>query len=218
MIRGALFDMDGVLVDNMSIHTQAFEILCSRYGHTEHLHLFKGLIGRGNDEIMQALFPESLLSKHSWQALSEEKEQIYRELIRSTIAPTKGLIPFLRQLKQADIKCAVGSSACKENVAFVLEQCRLTPYFTATVNGDEVTQRKPSPEIYLAAAQKLQVPAEQCVVFEDAIAGIEAGKRANMHVVALATSLSVDELKASDADLVIEDFTQFDIRQLFALH
>ena len=209
--------MDGVLVDNMRTHTEAFAILCRRYGIAERSSIFKEHIGMGNDDIMRALFPPELLAERGWEALSDEKEAIYRDLIAASIRPVEGLIPFLQQLRDAGIRCAVGSSACRANVEFVFERCGLTPYFAAAVSGDEVVLRKPDPEIYLTAARALRLPPENCVVFEDARAGIEAGRRAGMKVVAVATSLPHEELERTTAAQVIDDFTQIDARRLAAL-
>lgn len=85
-----------------------------------------------------------------------------------------GLTDLLQKLRDAGIRCAVGSSGYKPNVDFVLEKCRIEPYFDARISGDMVSRCKPDPEIYLTAATALGLPAAECVVFEDAPAGIEA--------------------------------------------
>ena len=213
-IKGALFDMDGVLVDNMRIHSEAFGILCKRYGANNYTGSISHFAGRSNEEIMRALFPPEVVERYGWQALSDEKEAIYRELYAAQIKPAKGLVTFLKQLTGNGIRCAVGSSACRLNVEFVFERCGIGPYFSAVVSSDIVTRCKPDPEIYLKAAEALHLEPAECVVFEDALAGIEAGRRAGMKVVALATSLSHEELTAAGASLVIDDFTQIDLDRL----
>lgn len=213
-IKGALFDMDGVLVDNMRIHSEAFGILCKRYGANNYTGSISHFAGRSNEEIMRALFPPEVVERYGWQTLSDEKEAIYRELYAAQIKPAKGLVTFLKQLTGNGIRCAVGSSACRLNVEFVFERCGIGPYFSAVVSSDIVTRCKPDPEIYLKAAEALHLEPAECVVFEDALAGIEAGRRAGMKVVALATSLSHEELTAAGASLVIDDFTQIDLDRL----
>ena len=110
-------------------------------------------------------------------------------VLRPWIYSTK-LTDLLQKLRDAGIRCAVGSSGYKPNVDFVLEKCRIEPYFDARISGDMVSRCKPDPEIYLTAAAALGLPAAECVVFEDAPAGIEAARRAGAgHIVALATTL-----------------------------
>ena len=226
--------MDGVLVDNMRIHARAYDIFYERHGVGNRQNVLKELSGLGNDEIMQRLFtPERLAELGGWQALSEEKEAIYRELYEPLIRPTAGLLDFLEALRREGIACAVGSSAEMRNIRFVFEKCGIESYFQtvvsseqvtrcgdffdARISGDTVTRCKPDPEIYLKAAEALRLRPEECVVFEDARAGIEAGDRAGMKVVALATTLSREELERTAATLVIDDFTQMSVERLRSL-
>ncbi len=211
MVKAALFDMDGVLVDNAEIHFQAFERFCTRYGVADWQTKFTSAFGMGNDDIMRMLLPSELVERVGTVALSEEKEAIYREIYAPTICPVAGLRPFLEHLQQLGIRCAVGSSGCRANVEFVLEKCGIAEFFpeSARVSGDAVTRCKPDPEIYLTAAARLGVSPQECLVFEDAKAGIEAAIRAGVdHVVALATSLSAEELKLTEAAFVVRDFTE----------
>ena len=123
---------------------------------------------------------------------------------------------LLERLRAAWILCALGSSGCKTNVDFVLDSCAIRPYFDAAISGDMVSRCKPDPEIYLTAAAALGLTAAECVVFEDAPAGIEAARRAGAgHIVALATTLDRAALAQTDADRVIDDFR--DITDLDAL-
>lgn len=210
--------MDGVLVDNMRIHAEAFDVFYERHGITDRKDVRKELSGLGNDEIMQCLFtPERLAELGGWQALSDEKEAIYRELYAPRIRPAAGLLDFLEALRRSGIVCAVGSSADMRNIRFVFEKCGLASYFQTVVSSEQVTHCKPDPEIYLKAAEALRLRPDECVVFEDARAGIEAGRRAGMKVVALATTLPREELERTTAALVIDDFTQMSVERLRSL-
>ena len=120
-------------------------------------------------------------------------------------------------LRREGIACAVGSSAEMRNIRFVFEKCGIESYFQTVVSSEQVTRCKPDPEIYLKAAEALRLRPEECVVFEDARAGIEAGDRAGMKVVALATTLSREELERTAATLVIDDFTQMSVERLRSL-
>ena len=208
MIKGVIFDMDGVLVDNMKIHIEAFVEMGRRYNVTEAPQTdMSALNGRGNDDVMRALLPAEVIDKYGIEALSKEKEAIYRELFEATIAPTEGLVALLEQLSAEGIPCAVGSSGPKENVAFVLNRCGIEPYFKARISGDMVTKCKPDPEIFLTAASQLGVAPEECLVFEDAVSGIEAAQRAGMKVVALTTTHTAEQLLAKvTPDLVVPNF------------
>mgnify|MGYP000161475257 CR=1 FL=1 len=203
--------MDGVLVDNMRIHARAYDIFYERHGVGNRQNVLKELSGLGNDEIMQRLFtPERLAELGGWQALSEEKEAIYREIYAPEIRPVAGLRDLLLRLRALGIRCAVGSSGCRANVDFVLERCGIAGFFDARISGDAVTRCKPDPEIYLKAAEALDVTPGECIVFEDAKAGIEAARRAGAErIVALATTLPREALLAeADADRIVDDFTQ----------
>lgn len=208
MIRGVLFDMDGVLVNNTQAHVKAFEIFCERYGVEDWRHKLQSAFGMGNDDIMRLILPEEIIREKGMKALGEEKEAIYREVYAPEIRPVRGLVELLEELRRRGIPCAVGSSGCRENVDFVLSNCGIADYFSCIVSGDRVTRRKPDPEIYLLAAEGLHLPSAECLVFEDARVGITAARRAGAgRIVALATTLPRHTLATqTEADVVIDDF------------
>lgn len=217
MLKGILFDMDGVLVDNLEIHKQAFRKFFERYGVHKSTEELSRVFGMGNDDIMREVMPYDVVESVGVRELGYEKEAIYRELYAPVIRPVAGLVELLTASEAAGVKCAVGSSGCTDNVNFVLDKCGIRRYFSATVAGDKVSKCKPDPEIYLTAAAAIGVDPSQCVVFEDAEAGIEAGKRAGMKVIALSTTFTADFLRATPADMIISDFTQIDIDRINAL-
>lgn len=208
MKKAALFDMDGTLVDNTLAHMRAFEIFCARYGVTGWKEKFSQAFGMGNDDIMRLIMPAELIRERGLASLAEEKEAIYREIYAPEIRPVKGLVPLLESLRAAGVRCAVGSSGCRANVDFVLEKCRIGEFFDVRISGDRVTRCKPDPEIYLTAAAALGMAPADCVVFEDAKAGIESARRAGVgRVVALATTLPREVLeRETDADVIGETF------------
>ena len=212
MIKGALFDMDGTLVDNSAVHVKAFEIFCARYNVEGWQEKLTGVFGMGNDDIMRQIMPEEIIREKGLAALAEEKEAIYREIYAPTIRPVEGLAPLLKQLHEAGIRCAVGSSGCRTNVDFVLEKCGIGAFFEQIVSGDRVTHCKPDPEIYLTAAAELGLNPSECVVFEDARAGIEAARRAGAgRIVALTTTLPREVLSSETAaDTIIDTYADID--------
>lgn len=209
MIKAALFDMDGVLVDNMKVHFEAFGQFCERYGVEGWLEQVNQMIGMGNEDIMRRVLPAELLQERGIDSLSQEKEALYREIYAPRIAPIAGLRELLVRLREKGIRCAVGSSGIRANVDFVLEKCGIGEFFEKRISGDMVTRCKPDPEIYLTAAQALGVQPEECIVFEDALVGIEAASRAGVsHTIALVTSLDRVELERSEARYVVNDFRE----------
>ena len=220
MLKGLLFDMDGVLVNNLEVHQQAFAEFFRRYGVERTFEELSRVFGKGNDDIMGELMPKEIVERVGIRELGHEKEAIYREIYAPTITPQPGLLQLLAEAKEQGLLAAVGSSGYKANVDFVLEKCNIVDYFTATVAGDQVTRCKPDPEIYLTAASKLGLESCECIVFEDAEAGIEAAKRAGMKVVALATTFDRVFLERLSPDMIINDFRDIcveDLRRLNSL-
>lgn len=217
MLKGVLFDMDGVLVNNLEIHRQAFAEFFCRYGVERTFDELSRVFGKGNDDIMGELMPADVVERVGIRQLGYEKEAIYREIYAPIITPQPGLLAFLAECEREGLRSAVGSSGYKANVDFVLDKCNIRRYFEATVAGDEVTRCKPDPEIYLTAAAKLGLAPCECIVFEDAEAGIEAAKRAGMKVVALATTFDREFLATTDADMIIGDFRDISVEQLRTL-
>lgn len=217
MLKGLLFDMDGVLVNNLEVHRQAFGEFFRRYGVERSFDELSHVFGKGNDDIMGELMPADVVARVGIRELGYEKEAIYREIYAPIITPQPGLLDFLAEASDAGLRSAVGSSGYRVNVDFVLERCAIERHFSAIVAGDEVTRCKPDPEIYLTAAAKLGLNPSECVVFEDAEAGIEAAKRAGIKVVALATTFSREFLENTEADVIVKDFTEVNVDMLRSL-
>ncbi|QJW89663.1 HAD family phosphatase [Spirosoma taeanense] len=202
----ALFDMDGVLVDNTDFHINAWLQFSQHHGRPiTKAQYVDNINGRVSADAMAYVFQRPI-PPGELIVLTEEKEAIYRELYRKHLQPTTGLTTFLQELKARNIPMAVGTSAPMSNVTFTLDGLPLRPYFTAVVDASMVHRGKPDPEIYLLAAGRVGVAPNRCVVFEDAFAGIEAGLRAGMKVVALATTHTRAELADTGAALIIDNF------------
>lgn len=213
----ALFDMDGVLVDNTNFHINAWLQFSQRHDRpiTKDQYL-ENINGRVSADAMAYMFGRTV-SANELVEFTEQKEGIYRELYGPHLQPAPGLLPFLDALKADNVQLAVGTSAPVSNVVFTLDGLPLRPYFDAIVDASMIRHGKPNPEIYLTAAERVGVAPSRCVVFEDAFAGIEAGLRAGMKVVALATTHTRTELKDSGASLVVDDFTRLTVDAVRAL-
>ncbi|MGB4241237.1 MAG: HAD-IA family hydrolase, partial [Kiritimatiellia bacterium] len=156
------------------------------------------------------------VSEEEADRLGLEKEELYREWIRRDgIHPIPGVLDFLATAQQLDIPCAVGSSAPRENVDLCLQALGLTTWFPVTISGADVQRGKPAPDIFLQAAAGLGGPPAQCVVFEDAPAGIAAAHAAGMKAIGILSSHTRDEL--ASADRLVPDFTSLQPADVLAL-
>jgi len=191
--NGFIFDMDGVIVDNYLYHIDAWGEFCKRHGLNFEVEDFtRKYFGKNNNDILQALFGKSLSSTEI-DMLGEEKEAIYRELYQPYIKPLDGLLDFMRELRIQGGKIAIASSAPQSNINFVVEKICINEYIDVSVNGNMVRLGKPSPDIFLKAAELLRIQPEKCLVFEDSFSGIQAAINAGMQVVALATTHKKEE-------------------------
>lgn len=213
--------MDGTLADTMRHHQLAWDALFAEMGVTvDRDDFFQWSAGLTNREILPRLlghdFPIGELL-----AASEKKEAHFREIYRPQLATLPGVVPFLQRALDAGVMRAVGSAAPPQNVDLVLDGLRLRPYFQAVVGGADVSRGKPDPEIFLRAAEKLGASPADCVVFEDAPAGIEAARRAGMRCVVVTTTLTRAQIAAmgdsvSHVTHVINDFTDSSLDSLFS--
>ena len=201
-IYGVIFDMDGVLVDSYQPHLKSWQIVAHEFGHDLTEQQFQQTFGCVSAEIIRTNWGENI-SDEEIARFDHRKEAVYRDLIRDNIPAVSGLYELLPKLSSNSARIAVGSSGPIENVEMVLEGLKIKPYFNAVVSSKDVTRGKPDPQIFLTAAQRLDLPVNRCVVIEDAPAGIEAAHRAEMKVIALTTSYSADRI--ADADLICRD-------------
>lgn len=212
MLKGVIFDMDGVLVDNIKVHMRVFAEFARRHGVEFNEEEVLSMSGWSNEQLFRRTFPAAMAEGKGWKALGDEKEALYREMYAPDMKPAKGLREFLASLKAAGIRAAVGTSAIRANLDFILDGLDLRQYFDTTVNADMVTRCKPDPEIYLTGLRLLDIEPWECLVFEDAVAGIDAAHAAGIGVVALSTTIPGDELALISGVVdVIADFTEIDV-------
>lgn len=208
--RAFIFDMDGTLVDNMRYHTEAWRTLIEENGlpFDEHKFLVE-TAGQTNREIIPGVF--GAMSNERLSELALRKEELYREAYLPHRTPVDGLLDFLEAALGLGIKMAVATAASPPNMAFILDGLDLRRYFDAIATAADVKRGKPDPEIFLLCSQLLEVEPARSIVFEDALFGFEAARRAGMKCIALTTVNSVETVTASKA--VVEahaDFTSLD--------
>lgn len=204
--KGFIFDMDGVVVDNHRFHFQAWMEFSEKYHFPLDGQIYRDKFnGKTNADLFKMIFGQ--LSDDQVQAYALEKELNYQKLYQKEMKAHVGLVGFLDFLHQHDFKVALGTSAPTLNVDFTLDRLGLRKYFHVIVDGPQVSRGKPDPEVYLKCCSLLNLAPEDCVVFEDSLAGLESGKRAGCAIVGVATSHGVEELKPL-TNLIIHDFDE----------
>ena len=182
-----IFDMDGVLLDSNPAHREAWAAYARRFGLQTTPEMLEWMYGRRNDDIVRGFFGEGL-SEGEVIRRGAEKEKLYREMVGPRLERmlVPGLRPFLDRYRQAPI--ALATNAEPENVGFLLDGAGLRQYFRVVVDGHQVSRPKPDPEVYLRAAEWLEVAPENAIVFEDSPSGVEAARAARMRVIGLRTT------------------------------
>ena len=209
--RGAIFDLDGTLVDNMAVHAEAFAIFVGRHGLPPLTLADRArLDGKRNRDIFPDLFGRPL-AEDVLQAFIHEKESLYRDLSHGRLQPVAGLLRLLDALDADGVKTAIATSAPAENVVHTLRELHLDGRLTEVVRSDRVARGKPHPDVFLAAAELIHVAPADCVAFEDAPAGILAARAAGMRCVAITTSFTPANLAAVGAvpDFAVSDYEEF---------
>lgn len=206
MIKGIIFDMDGVVVDNHQYHFKAWMAFSEKYKFELNTQIYRDKFnGKTNADLFKMIFGD--ISADQAKKYADEKEGMYKKLYADHIIAHTGLLDFLDYLKKQRIKIALGTSAPTENVDFTLDTLRLRHYFEVIVDGPQVSKGKPDPQVYQLCAMKMGLEPNTCVVFEDSLAGLESGERAGCKIVGVATSHEAYELKVK-TDLIIHDFTE----------
>lgn len=214
--KAFLFDMDGVLVDNCRWHVVAWLELAKRYGgRLTERQIVDWMGAPGRDYIARMFDAPQPADKVS--AMLEEKESIYRELYRPYLAPRSGLKTLLDTAEKVGITCAVTTGGSIPNVDFVLDGLGIRGRFACVVDSSQYGKGKPAPDCYLITAARVGVAPEDCVVFEDAVNGIEAARAAGMGTVAITGTNPRATLEKSNPDIVVDSFDDLSGINLFSL-
>jgi HAD superfamily hydrolase (TIGR01509 family) len=193
--------MDGVVVDSNPVHRRAWCEYNRRHGIATDDAMQQRMYGKRNDDIVRDFFGLHL-SASEVEAHGAAKEALYREMMAPALEQC--LVPGVREflIRHAGCPAALATNAEPANVAFVLDGARLRPYFQAVVDGHQVRDPKPAPELYLKAAALLAVAPSNCIVFEDSFSGVAAARAAGMRIVGLRTTHS----ELPDVDLTLDHF------------
>jgi HAD superfamily hydrolase (TIGR01509 family) len=218
-IQAVIFDMDGVLADSVPIHIMSWAAAFEENnlpGLDQSTYL--SCIGRTNKYLINQLmqFHHITLTLPAQKAIIESKERLFRDAIKKHVKTTPGVMNWLDFFQKKRIHCSVASSGDMANIAVILETLHISDYFTSILSGSHLAASKPNPLIFALAAASLGVSCEKCMVIEDAPAGIQAAKSANMICCAIATTLPAGRLQ--QADILLDNLAQFDPQALFSDH
>ena len=203
-VYAVIFDMDGVMVHTAPQHFAAWRRVFAEMERELSEEEFRGIFGRRNQEILRHVLGDRI-SKAQVEESGRRKEEYYRALVRGEVEAAPGFISLLTALKDNAFKIAVGTSAPRHNVQLILGELGITEELDAVVTGEDVERGKPDPETFLLAAQQCKVEPMRCVVFEDAVAGIQAARAAGMRCV------GIGRMDTTQADLVVDSLERITV-------
>ncbi len=203
-----IFDMDGVLINSNAAHLASWKKIAAQDGVSFSDEVFWKTFGMTSEYIVEKYWGNTTLTTKQISAIVDRKETAFRESVKEFIQPIEGSVDFVRFLLKKGYKMAVGSSAPRVNVEYVLDWLEIRDCFNeCVVAGDEVKQGKPAPDIFLTAAKKLNTTPENCIVIDDSRSGVNAGKNAGMTTIGFfSAGHSQDEYE--NADYVVRSFEE----------
>ncbi len=211
-LKGAvIWDMDGVIADTAPYHFKAWQKVFQKIDVNFTEDDFKHMFGQRNDTIIRNTLGQGT-PQSEIDFIVAEKESDFRHRVRQRIRPLPGAINLLKSLTKHGFKVALASSAPVENIQLIATGLGIADCFQTIITGRDVAEGKPSPQGFLLAAQRLGVKPNNCIVIEDAIAGVAAAKRAGMHCLAVTNTHPRKNL--SGADLIVDTLEAVSVNDL----
>jgi len=206
--KTALWDMDGVIADSGAHHFTAWQETFAERGTKFTREDFAKLFGTRNDFIIRSTLGDKICEEDI-ETIVQKKENNFRERIKGNVTPFPGAIKLITAIKKGNFKLALVSSAPRENIDLLLSGLSIGDWFDCIVSGREVRESKPSPQIFLLAAEKCGVEPQNCIVIEDSPRGIDAAKAAGMRCLAVANNHTKQEL--AGADRIVDSLEEVDL-------
>jgi beta-phosphoglucomutase len=206
------------MVDTAELHFLAWQAVCRELGRDFDRADFAATFGRRNPEILTHLFGDRF-GPADVAAIGDRKEVLYRSEAKKGVALLPGMAAMLEGLKRLGFVQAIGSSAPHANLELILELTGVSKYVNAVVGAEDTTRGKPDPQVFQVAAQRLGAEPAKCVVFEDAVAGVQAAKAGGMKCVAVSFvgHHPQEKLRAAGADLVVHSLEETSAEQVARL-
>lgn len=198
--KAVIWDMDGVIADTAPYHLKAWQEVFQKRGVNFTEGDFRHSFGQRNDTIIKNILGGEV-SQPEIDAIANEKEESFRRRIKQKLKPLPGVMELMTSLRKHGFQMALASSAPIENIQLVIRTLGINDCFQSIICDRDVTEGKPSPQVFLLAAERLGVEPGDCIVIEDAVAGVTAAKRAGMYCLALASTHPRYSL--TEADLVV---------------
>ena len=195
-----LWDMDGVLVNTGEYHYKAWKKTFQELGVSFSEDQFRETFGMNNTGILEIIFGQNLVLDEV-QKISNRKESLFREAIRGNANLLPGIDNALKKCATWKFKQAIASSAPPKNIEVLVKELKIGNYFDALVSGFDIPG-KPDPGVFLKAAHSVEILQKNCIVIEDAVAGVDGAKAAGMKCIAVTTTNTAENL--SNADLVLD--------------
>jgi len=213
-IKAVIWDMDGVIADTAPYHLKAWQQVFQKRGANFTEEDFRRNFGQRNDTIIRNALGKEV-SQDEINVIAKEKEESFRRRVRQNLKPLPGAINLIKSIAEHGFKVALASSAPIENIQLLITGLGINGYFQAIISGRDVTEGKPNPQVFLLAAQKLEVEPKNCIVIEDAVAGVSAAKKAGMHCLAITNTHPRTSL--TEADLIIDTLEEVSVNDLEGL-
>lgn len=205
--KAILFDLDGTLVNNVRFHQEAWLCFLEKYNRTLSLFEFQAQSHGTIGELIVRFFGTDL-SANEVHALGQEKEQLYRDTYRPYLKEIAGLHQFLAVLAQRKCIMTVATMSDQPNIDLVMDGLAIRHYFSCVVGGHQVRKGKPDPEVFLTTLKKINVPANDCWVIEDTVAGVRAARAANIPVIGMCTTEKPENLRQAGCFAVVQNYIE----------
>ena len=212
-VKGAIFDLDGVIVNTVPLHFKAWKKMFEGYGHKFSMEDYLAKVdGRPRLEGAAAILTE--LKPGEIEEAGAKKQEYYLELLdKDPVEIFESSLKMIEEMKRRGIKLAAASSS--KNAVRILKKIKLYDIFEANVSGADFEKGKPDPEIFLTAASRLKLGPEECVVFEDAKSGVEAALNGGFICVAIDRHHNPEALRG--ADVMVNDLSEITVDQILNL-
>jgi len=215
MCWAMIFDVDGVVADTEVLNARASVLMFRElYGTEVQPEDFRPFVGTGDERYVEGVAEKYDVRIRTAAAVERRKENFFKLLSDEPLPAMPGVIELVQAARDADdARVAIATSGNKDKQFPVIEGTGLKlAWFDAVITGDDVTRKKPDPQIYLVTAERLRVAPERCVVFEDAPAGVASATAAGMKCVAVTSSVEAEKLQ--EADLVVDSLATLSLDQL----